>query len=174
MKRIAKLAIVLSLLFPYEVGYAKRIPNLEFKDLQGKNQKVESLRGSIVVLSFWATWCVPCREELPRLEKLSQQYGKDKVRFIGVSIDEPKDRAKIDPFLKQHDLHLEVWTGGTIDTLSRVGLENIVPGTLILDPDGQIIVRIIGEAQEIDISSRLDWLLQGRTGQSPEPLVRHY
>src|ERR1700738_11211 len=53
---------------------AKRVPNLEFKDLAGNKHKLATLKGSIAVISFWATWCTPCREELPRLSELTQQY----------------------------------------------------------------------------------------------------
>jgi thiol-disulfide isomerase/thioredoxin len=155
-------------------AYAKRVPNLEFKDLGGHGQKLASVRGSITVLSFWATWCAPCREELPRLSKLNSEYAGKGVRFLAISIDEAKDRAKIEPFLRQQNITLDVWLGGDVDMLDRVGLGNIVPGTLVIDKDGEIIGRIMGEAQEPDIRGRLDWLLQDRKGPAPEPLTKRY
>ncbi len=174
MKSTLKLAAILSLNLLVTVGYAKRIPNLEFKDLSGQTQKTDSLRGSITVISFWATWCVPCREELPRLSKLNAEYSAKGVRFLAISVDEPKNRNKIEPFFTQQNIQLNTWVGADIDTLGKVGLGNVVPGTLILDKDGEIITRIMGEAQETDITTRIDWLLQGRTGTAPEPLVRRY
>ena len=153
---------------------AKKAPNLEFKDLAGHGQKIVSLRGSIAVVSFWATWCVPCREELPRLSKLAQDYTASGVRFIAVSIDEPKDRAKVAPYVAQQKLTMDVWVGGDTDMLSRVGLGDIVPGTIIIDQQGEIIGRIMGEAREEDVQTRVDWLLHGCEGTPPEPLVKRY
>src|SRR6185437_10722632 len=66
-------AALLLLLLPC-AAQAKRAPNLAFKDLSGHTQKLSALEGSISVVSFWATWCAPCRDELPRLSKLAQQY----------------------------------------------------------------------------------------------------
>ena len=156
---------------------AKRLPDLEFKDLAGHPQKLSSLRGSIAVLSFWATWCAPCREELPRLSKLNQEYAPRGVRFLAISADEPKNRSRIEPFLHQQNIALDVWLGANSDVLDRVGLGNILPGTLILDQSGEVIGRIMGEAQESDIRSRLDWLLSknsDRSGPPPNPITRRY
>jgi thiol-disulfide isomerase/thioredoxin len=153
---------------------AKRLPNLVFQDLAGHPQKLSSLRGSIAVLSFWATWCAPCREELPRLAKLSQEYAAQGVRFLAISVDEPKDRLKIEPFLHQQNLTLDVWLGADRDALDRFGLGNVVPATLILDPEGEVTGRILGEAQEPDLRRPLDWLLHGRQGPAPAALTKRY
>jgi len=158
----------------FTAAYAKRVPNLELKDLTGHTQKLDSLRGSIAVISFWATWCVPCREELPRFSKLKEEYAGKGIRFLAISVDEPKDRAKIEPFLHQQNITLDVWVGGSSDSLDRVGLGNVVPGTLVIDKDGEIVGRIMGEAQDADIRSRLDWLLHDRQGPAPEALTKRY
>jgi thiol-disulfide isomerase/thioredoxin len=152
----------------------KKVPNLEAKSLTGESEKITALRGSIVVISFWATWCGPCTEELPRLSKLKQEYAAKGVRFIAISVDEPKTRAKIEPYLKQQSIELEVWVGGNLDMLEHSGLGNVLPGTLIIDQQGEIVTRIVGEAQEPDIRSRLDWLTNERPGPAPEPLIKHY
>lgn len=89
-------------------AYAKRIPNLEAKSLSGATEKVDTLRGSIAVINFWATWCGPCKEEMPRLAKLKDEYSANDVRFVAISVDEPKNRAKIEPFLKAQNIDMEV------------------------------------------------------------------
>jgi thiol-disulfide isomerase/thioredoxin len=174
MKLTSSLTVTLLLISIVNVGYAKRISNVELKDLSGHTQKFDNLRGSITVLSFWATWCAPCREELPRLSKLSQDYSAKGVRFIAVSVDEAKDRPKIEPFIRQQNINLDVWVGGNSGILDRVGLGNVVPGTIVIDKDNEVIGRIMGEAQDADITIRLDWLLQGRQGPAPEAIVRRY
>jgi thiol-disulfide isomerase/thioredoxin len=154
--------------------YAKRAPNFELKDLQGHSQKLASLRGQIVVLNFWATWCGPCQEELPRLSKIAQNYNGKNVRFIVVSIDAAKDRVKIQPALDRGDVKLETWVGADTDTMAGFGLGDIVPGTAILDERGEIIARIMGEAREEDVRGAVDWLLNGRSGPAPAAIVKRY
>ncbi len=151
-----------------------RLIGLEGKDLNGHAQKLSRLRGQIVVLSFWATWCGPCQEELPRLSKLSSAYAGKNVRFVAVSIDDPKDRGKIQPFLTKQGISLEVWTGASSDDLARFGLGDIVPGTVVLDENGELIGRIMGEAQDDDVRSRVDWLLAGRKGTPPALVSKRY
>lgn len=164
--------MVLSLA-PAAVG-AKRAPSLKLKDLTGQTVTLSSLRGHIVVLSFWATWCGPCQEELPRLSIISKSYSEKNVRFIAVSIDDKKDIPKIQPFLKKHNITLDVWTGASADTLDRFGLGNIVPGTIILDENGDATARIMGEARENDIRSAVDWLLSQRKGPAPAPTTKRF
>lgn len=153
---------------------AKTAPNLELKDLAGKTRKISDLRGSITVINFWATWCVPCREELPLLDRLQKEYVEKSVRFIAASADEPKNRPALDRFVKTNQIGLDVWVGADLDMLERSGLGNELPATLIIDDHGQVIARVLGEAREDDIRRPLDWLLGGRSGPAPEAIVKHY
>jgi thiol-disulfide isomerase/thioredoxin len=152
---------------------AKRAPNLEMKDLSGHTHKVEELRGSIVVLNFWATWCGPCREELPLLARLISVYGEKKIRFVAASADDEKSRGKVAQFAEKEKLPMDVWVGADVDMLQRAGLGNELPATLILDEKGEIIARFQGEAREEELRRVLDWLLSGRVGTAPPPLYQH-
>ncbi|WP_263350980.1 TlpA family protein disulfide reductase [Acidicapsa acidisoli] len=160
------------------MAQAKRAPNLEFKSLSGQTQKIVDLRGSITVINFWATWCGPCVEELPLLSQLSQEYADKKVRFVAISADEsadnPKTRAKIDLFLSHQKLAMEVWLGADLDMLDRLQLGNVLPATVILDEQGEIVARVMGEAHEDDVKGPVDWLLNGRTGPAPTPVTKRY
>jgi thiol-disulfide isomerase/thioredoxin len=151
---------------------AKPVPDIKFQDLNGHAQKFSDLRGSITVISFWATWCGPCKEELPRLTVLKQHYTDKGVRFIAISADEPKTRARIEPYIQQQGITLEVWTGADIGTLDRLNLSNILPATIVLDRDGTPIGRISGEARDADVTGYLDWLLSDRSTPPPPPLVK--
>src|SRR3954452_13070839 len=66
---------------------AKSAPDPGFKSLDGHTRKLSSLRGQVVVVNFWATWCGPCQEEMPRLAKLAANYSGKNVRFVLISID---------------------------------------------------------------------------------------
>jgi len=167
---------VLSLCFAFCVSpsFARRAPNLELKDLNGNSQKLSSLRGQIVVVNFWATWCSPCREELPRLSKLAQSYSGGNVRFIAVSIDAGKDRAKIQPALAKAGVSFDTWVGADTGILGSFGLGEVVPGTVVLDEHGEIVARIMGEARDEDVRGAVDWLLGGRSGPAPAAVTKRY
>lgn len=173
---ILALAAMFALGLPVAVA-AKPVPNLSFKDLAGAKKSLADLRGSVVVVNFWATWCGPCREELPLLTRMNTEYSAKKVRFIEISEDENGDskngRAKIDTFMKANGLGLEVWTGADMDTMGRLGLGIELPATIILDENGEVICRLLGEAREADLQTTLDWLLNGRTGPAPVAMVKH-
>src|SRR4051794_33973681 len=97
----------------------KRAPDPGFKSLDGQNRKLSALRGHIVVVNFWATWCGPCQEELPRLAKLADSYAGKPVRFVLISIDEPKSRARIPAVLDRLHVPLESWDDADTDTMDR-------------------------------------------------------
>ena len=153
---------------------AKHAPDPEFKTLDGQSRKLSSLRGQIVVVNFWATWCAPCQEELPRLSQLAASYAGKPVSFVFISIDEPKNRAKIPATLARLHVALDSWVNADTDTLDRFGLGNIVPGTIVLDEDGTVVARVMGEAKEDDVHTAVDWLLGGKTGTAPPALAKRY
>ena len=148
-------------------------PELSVKDLSGQAQSLSAHQGKIIVVNFWATWCGPCREELPMLNQLAGQYSAGDVFFVAISLDDDSTRAKIPNFLEKKKITLPVWTGATPDTLKQLDLGKFVPATIILDRDGAVIGRIMGEAQRKDITTRVDWLLNGRAGDPPPAVVKH-
>jgi thiol-disulfide isomerase/thioredoxin len=174
MKPLLRIAAALLLFCLVPMAHAKRAPNLEFKDLKGNRQKVADLRGSIVVLNFWATWCGPCQDELPMLSALTRAYAGKKIRFIAASANEEKERSKVDAFLAHHDLAMEVWLGADLDMLDRAQLGNVLPATLILDDQGEVVARIMGQAREQDVKGPIEWLLGGKSGPPPQVVTKRY
>lgn len=168
------LALLLSLVCFPALVCAKRVPDPTFKTLDGQSHKLSTLRGQTIVLNFWATWCGPCQEELPRLSQIAASYSGKPVSFVFISIDDPKDRSKIPVTLTKLHIDFSTWVGADTDTLASFGLGNIVPGTLILDDTGQPVARIMGEAREEDVRKPVDWLLNGRKGDPPQPLTKRY
>jgi thiol-disulfide isomerase/thioredoxin len=171
---IRKILLVFALAVLAAAALAESAPRLSLKDLSGQTRKLSSLRGKIVVLNFWATWCEPCQEELPRLSKLAHSYDRKNVEFVAVSIDAAKDREKIEPLLRRLNVDLDVWTGADLDTLEKFGLGNVVPGTMVIDETGKVVARVMGEARIEDLRTPLDWLIQGRIGPAPPPLLKRY
>jgi thiol-disulfide isomerase/thioredoxin len=149
-------------------------PDLTLTSLEGKAHSLAEYSGRIVVLNFWATWCLPCRDEMPMLSKLAPKYAEQNVAFLAASIDDPQTQPKIARFLEKKKVTLAVFTGATPEILKQFNLGEIVPATLILDRDGTPTFRIEGEASRKDISSRLDWLLSERSGKQPKILIKNY
>jgi len=163
-----------SMLCIFSQGAARRAPDPAFKALNGQARRLSALRGQVVVVNFWATWCGPCQEELPRLSKIAESYSGKPVRFVLISIDEPKNRPKIPAVLERLHVGLESWDDADTDTMDRFGLGNIVPGTAILDDKGEVVARIMGEAREEDVRKAVDWLLGGNSGPAPPALTKRY
>lgn len=157
---------------------SRRAPDLKLENLQGQARRLSALRGQVIVVNFWATWCGPCQEELPRLSKLVQQWAGKDVRFVAVSIDDRKDQAKIGPMLERlhvaEGANFEVWMGSNTSALADFGLGEIVPGTAVIDREGRIVTRVMGEARDGDVQTPVDWLLNARSGNPPPELVKRY
>jgi thiol-disulfide isomerase/thioredoxin len=121
------------------------LPPLTFTDAAGKPVSLADFSGKIVLLNIWATWCVPCREEMPALDKLDTKLGGKDFQVVAVNIDKGgADKAAA--FLKETGVtHLALYTdpsGKLFATLKAVGM----PTTLIVDRNGREIARLVGPA----------------------------
>ena len=144
-----------------------------FHSQDGAEHTLSDLRGHPAVVNFWATWCGPCREEMPRIQKLADEYAAKGVRFVAISLDAPETRGKIPTLLNQRKFRVPVWTGADENTLTELKLGVLVPATIILDENGDVVGRIEGEASDRDIRSRVDWLLAGRVGKQPKAIQKN-
>ena len=168
-------ALSIALLLSATFGFAaKNVRKLSLHDLRGNKTHASDYQGKILVLNFWATWCGPCKEELPRLGTMAQQYADKNVSFLLVSIDETKRLSAVRAYVSQQNVTLPVWVGGTVDQLEELAGVNIVPATVLIDEKGEIVRAINGEAKEEDIREAVDWLLGGRKGPTPTDRVMRY
>jgi thiol-disulfide isomerase/thioredoxin len=103
-------------------------------DLSGAPFDLASLRGQVVVIDFWATWCEPCRASMPHHESLHRKFGDKGLRVIGISMDE--DARMVEPFAREVGVTFTLlWDKGGAETARRIGLQRI-PTTLVLGRDG--------------------------------------
>jgi len=115
-----------------------------------------SLRGKIVVLNFWATWCGPCRTELPLFQKTIEKYRKDaSVAFLAVSTDE--DRDLVQPYLDQNKHKLPVFFADGIDEHFNI---SSIPTTIVINKDGQVSFRMRGFNPNDDFVARLGEIIE--------------
>ena len=156
-------------------GLAKDPPKAELvlQDLSGRRVRLSDLRGKVVVLNFWATWCGPCKAEMPMLVEVEKRYASQGVLFIGASLDEPKSRTKIPEFLETYHIGFPVWVGANADDLDKLDMGPAVPATAFIDTEGRIIARVSGQIREEEVCERLDWLTGSKSVPRPPALVNH-
>ncbi len=133
-------------------------PALDLTDLQGQRWTRASLQGRVVVLNFWATWCPPCRAEMPSLQTLHELGGGNPL-VIGINVREPA--SKVRRYLEASGLQFPVVLDPQGELARRLDIRTY-PSTLLIAPDGQIHWRVVGEVDWAGPQA-WDWLtsLQG-------------
>ena len=143
------LALLLALALPAAAAeltpWGGATPPLELADLQGKKHSLADYRGKVVLVNFWATWCEPCREEMPSIERLRASLGGRPFAVLAVNLAEPESRIR--KFLDAMPLGFPILLDRDTKT-TRAWQAKVLPATYIVGPDGAIRYRHIGE---------LDW-----------------
>ncbi len=139
---------------------------LALKDLTGADQSLASYRGRVVVLNFWATWCEPCKKEMPDLAAIQNDYAPLGVQVIGAAGDEAADGAKVLKFTREFKVNFPVWIGATTDDMQRFGLGTVLPATAIIDRNGKIVWREIGIIKPEILRKELDKLLLPKVNEA--------
>jgi cytochrome c biogenesis protein CcmG/thiol:disulfide interchange protein DsbE len=154
-----------------EVG---RVPNISTRNLEGKKFELkQALESGPAVITFWTTWCKPCRKELPELQKLVDKYGERGFQVIAVNGDGPVDQAKVRPFVKALDFEFEVIPDPDGEVRRRFQVE-VFPTSLLVDTDGRILHRSVGyrRGDEQILEKEIQKILGGEEGEAaaePDP-----
>lgn len=117
-------------------------PELEVETLSGRILGGEEMVGKVVVVNFWATWCPPCRVEMPALQELHEDHADEGLVVLGLSID-AGGTASVERFLEQRDLTFPVAMADRADRRAFGGLQG-VPTTVLIGRDGKIRHRVYG------------------------------
>ncbi len=154
--KIIPLAVILFLAACGEPARPRQAPALVLPDLAGKTASLEALRGKPVLVSFWATWCDSCKEEMPELERLSKKLG-DKAAVIGVSLDDDPASA-VPPFAAKYRLTFPLLKSSR-EAVAAWAVRGL-PTAFLIDPEGRIARRWVGavdaRAVENDILAMLN------------------
>ena len=129
----------------YALATGAAAPAIGLSDLGGTPRSLDALRGKVVVVNFWATWCPPCVEEMPSLERLHRSLGPQGLAVVAISTDE--DETELRRFVAQQQLTLPVWRdpGGSVASGSyhTTGY----PETFVIDRSGALLEHVVGPAE---------------------------
>jgi peroxiredoxin len=126
---------------PPAVGRGTRAPDLELADLDGGRVSVEALKGRVVLVNFWATWCKPCEEEMPAMERLYRALNAEGFELLAVSVD--TDTTAVRSFRQRLRLSFPILLDPDQEVAGRYQTFKF-PESVLIGPDGVVVERYIG------------------------------
>lgn len=128
-------------------------------DAKGEPQTLESWKGRVLVINFWATWCAPCRKEIPEFVRMQERYGTQGLQFVGIAFDQPE---KVADFAREFRVNYPLLMGG-LDTMALMretgNRPGVLPFTLVLDRQGKVVSRYPGGLTEAQLAAVIRPLL---------------
>ena len=146
-------------------GEGKPAPDFTLKTLAGEDVALSSLRGKVVLLNFWATWCPPCKEEIPSMVKLNRIMAGKPFQMLAVSIDEG-GKEDVERYFKEAGMTIPTLLDTTQSVGAQYGITG-VPETFVIDQKGVILKKVIGplDWSHPDVVRFLEQAMAGAGGQ---------
>jgi thiol-disulfide isomerase/thioredoxin len=130
---------------PRESG-SRVFPDLEFAGAEGGSVKLSQLKGNVVLLNVWATWCGPCKLELPVVQRMYDRYSDRNFVVLAVNVD--ADRRRVEPFLKRYNISLPIYFAAPEDAAQMTAMG--IPSTFILGADRMLLDRVVGYSPDVE------------------------
>jgi thiol-disulfide isomerase/thioredoxin len=137
----------LSVAFHDTAAASKKGSDFKLKDLSGRTRTLSEYRGSVVLLDFWATWCLPCRKSIPKLVKLQKNYKDKGLVILGIAMDDPRrtDNATLRDFKSRHNINYTILRASKLVVHDYFGNDSpAVPTIFIIGRDGRLQEKIVG------------------------------
>jgi peroxiredoxin len=147
------------------------VPDLELPDLAGQSRSLRSFVGGPLILNFWATWCEPCRREIPLLQELRHSHHAEHLEIVGIAID---SLPAVQDFLHRHPIDYPLLVGEKqgLEAAQEFGMELVLPFSVFADSKGRILAVKIGELHRDEVEMILAELQQLDKGQIELPRAR--
>ena len=130
-------------------GAGTATPRAGWTQLDGRRAGLEDLRGQVVVLDFWATYCPPCREEIPHLVRLQKQFGPKGLKVIGLNVGGEEDRPKVPEFVKLYGIQYQLADPDDETVRLFLAQDDSIPQTFVLDRRGRLVRHFVGYDSEV-------------------------
>jgi len=158
MKKVLMLLILLPILLA-----AQNVKQVELDDINGDTFAfAENLDHDATIITFWATWCLPCQKEQPALQKIKEKYSDKDIQVVAISLDSPRSLAKVKRYVRSHRQYDFVFLIDPNGEVSRGLLVNEIPFSMIVDKTGKIVYTHSGyrKGDEAQVEEELTKLWQ--------------
>ena len=138
------------------------VPNFRLKNLENRTVSYNQIKGkNLTVIDFWATWCKPCVKSIPEFVKMDEEFEDSDVQFIGISIEGPRNKAKVKPFIRSLGVEYPVLRDSDSSVMARLRV-TAVPTLLIVNADNEILYFHEGykSGEEVKIKNKILELLE--------------
>lgn len=139
---ILPLLLLLILPFTLSAQVGEQAPEFSLKKGDGSTLTLSGLKGKVVVVNFWTTWCPPCRREIPDFIETYKNYNEKGVEIVGVSLDH-QGWDVVTPFVKNNSINYPIVLGN-VDTAKEYGDVRSIPTSFIVDKEGKIVEKFVG------------------------------
>jgi peroxiredoxin len=134
-----------------------KAPQFVLRDVAGRTVRLSDYHGKVVLINFWATWCPPCRAEMPDLVKLQREHRKDGLQIIGITYP-PEQKGRVRRFARTLKVNYPIILG-TRELKARFSSDDILPSTIVIDRDGKVSDIISGILLREEIDEKIKPLL---------------
>jgi peroxiredoxin len=163
MNSLRALALALVLTTPLQQAHAEPAIDFSLRDLANERFDLSSVKGKVAVISFWATWCAPCKEEMVHLEELYKEHKDDGLEIILISADDARTASRVKPYIKGKGFTFKVLYDRQSDVIVKYNPTKTLPYTVVVGPDFEIAWTHSGynPGDEKELAEKVEKLLAG-------------
>ena len=149
---------------------ADKATDFTLRDIDGQSLTLSSLEGNVVLLSFWATWCGPCKEEMPHLQKMYNEKKDDGCLVLSISTDDARSASRVKPYIKKMGYSFRVLLDKESKVIGTYNPAKTLPYTVVIDREGNVahVASGYNPGDEEKLAELVDALLRGEAPEGTE------
>lgn len=156
-------------LFVSSAAFADPAPAFTLRNTDGDNVSLSDFEGNVVLVDFWATWCGPCKQELPHLQEMVDELGDQGLTVLAISTDDARDKAKVKPYIRRSGFTMPVLYDTQSEVLTAYNPAKTLPFLVVVGRDGQIAGVHSGynPGDEVALREEVEALLTSTAAATP-------